>query len=45
MTNKSLKRVLDQLRTTVNGRFRKPVSVRRGLQEAQRMHVLSRTRS
>ncbi|MGZ4315016.1 MAG: hypothetical protein ACXVRS_04190 [Gaiellaceae bacterium] len=38
---KSLKRVLDRLRTASNGRFRKPTSVRGGLQMPQRMQALS----
>jgi hypothetical protein len=45
---KSLKRVLGRLRTAANGRFRKPTSVRDGLQAPQRMQALSasaRTRS
>lgn len=38
---KSLKRVLDRLRTVSNGRFRKPTAVRGGLQEPQRMTRLA----
>jgi hypothetical protein len=34
---KSLKRLLDRLRTATGGGFRKPSSARRGLQEPQRM--------
>jgi hypothetical protein len=37
---KSLKRVLDRLRTATNGMFRKPTSVRGGLQEPQRAQAL-----
>jgi hypothetical protein len=37
---KSLKRVLDRLRTATNGRFRKPASVRGGLREPQRIQAL-----
>jgi len=38
---KSLKRVLDRLRTATSERFRKPTSVRGGLQSPQRMQALS----
>ena len=38
---KSLKRVLDRLRTATNGKFRKPTSVRGGLQEPQRLQPLA----
>lgn len=38
---KRLKRVLDRLRTATSERFRKPTSVRGGLQSPQRMHGLS----
>ena len=38
---KTLKRALDRLRTTTNGRFRKPTSVRDGLQVPQRLQALS----
>jgi hypothetical protein len=38
---KSLKRVLDRLRTAAGGRLRKPTSVRGGLQLPQRMQALS----
>jgi hypothetical protein len=38
---KSLKRVLDRLRAATNGRFRNRASVRGGLQEPQRMHVVA----
>jgi hypothetical protein len=34
---KTLKRVLDRLRTATGGKFRKPTSVRGGLQEPQQM--------
>ena len=34
---KSLRRVLERLRTATAGRFRMPTSVRGGLQEPQRM--------
>jgi hypothetical protein len=34
---KSLRRILDRLRTATNGKFRLPTSVRGGLQEPQRM--------
>jgi len=37
---KSLKRVLDRLRTAAGGRVRKPTSVRGGLQVPQRMQEL-----
>jgi hypothetical protein len=37
---KSLKRVFDRLRRATNGSFRKPTSVRGGLQQPQRMQVL-----
>jgi hypothetical protein len=37
---KSLKRVLDRLRTVTNGRFRKPTAVREDLQVPQRMEAL-----
>ena len=36
---KSLKRVLDRLRTATNGMLRKPTSVRGGLQEPQRLQA------
>jgi hypothetical protein len=45
---KSLKRVLDRLRTATGAKFRKSTSVRGGLQLPQRMQALSastRTRS
>jgi hypothetical protein len=45
---KSLRRVLDRLRTATNGRFRKEASIRGGLQQPQRMQALlvtPRTRS
>jgi hypothetical protein len=45
---KTLKRILDRLRTATNGRSRKPTSARRGLQLPQRMQPLeapARTRS
>jgi hypothetical protein len=45
---KSLKRVLDRLRTVTNGRFRKPTAVREDLQVPQRMQALgpsTRTRA
>jgi hypothetical protein len=45
---KSLKRVLDRLRSATGERFRKRTSVRGGLQAPQRMQALSastRTRS
>ena len=38
---KSLKRVLDRLRTATDGMFRKPTSVRGGLQEPQQMQARS----
>jgi hypothetical protein len=38
---KSLKRVLDRLRTAAGGRLRQPASVRGGLQSPQRMQALS----
>ena len=38
---KTLKRALDRLRTATNGRFRKPTSVRDGLQVPQRLQALS----
>ena len=38
---KTLKRMLDRLRTATNGRFRKPTSVRDGLQVPQRLQALS----
>jgi len=38
---KSLKRVLERLRTATNGKFRIPTSVRGGLQSPQRMQALS----
>ncbi len=38
---KSLKRVLDRLRTAASGRARKPTSVRGGLQLPQKMQALS----
>jgi hypothetical protein len=38
---KSLKRVLDRLRTAAGGRHAKPTSVRGGLQLPQRMQALS----
>ncbi len=38
---KSLKRVLDRLRTATSGRLRKPTSVRGGLQQPQRMQAPS----
>jgi hypothetical protein len=37
---KSLKRVLDRLRTVTNGRFRKPTVIRDALQAPQRMQAL-----
>jgi hypothetical protein len=37
---KSLKRVLDRLRTATAGRLRKPTSARGGLQVPQRMQAL-----
>ena len=37
---KSLKRLLDRLRTATSGGFRKPSSARRGLQEPQRMQAV-----
>jgi hypothetical protein len=37
---KSLRRLLDRLRTATNGRFRAPTSVRGGLQQPQRLQVL-----
>lgn len=36
---KSLKRVLDRLRTATEGMLRKPTSVRGGLEQAQRMQT------
>jgi hypothetical protein len=45
---KTLKRILDRLRTATNGRSRKPTSARGGLQLPQRMQPLeapARTRS
>jgi hypothetical protein len=36
---KALKRVLERLRASTNGRFRNRSSVRGGLQEPQQMHV------
>jgi hypothetical protein len=48
MMRKSLKRLLDRLRGATSGMFPKGGSVRGGLQEPQRMQVLSaatRTRS
>ena len=38
---KTLRRVLDRLRTATNGKFRSPTSVRGGLQEPQRMHPVT----
>jgi hypothetical protein len=40
MMRKSLRRVLERLRAAVGGTLRKGTSVRGGLQEPQRMHVL-----
>jgi hypothetical protein len=40
---KTLKRVLERLRTATNARFRKPTSVRDGLQLPQRMQALCAT--
>ena len=37
---KSLKRILERLRTATNGRLGKPTSVRGGLRQPQRMQVL-----
>ncbi len=37
---KSLKRVLDRLRSTLNGGVRKDTSIRTGLQQPQRMQPL-----
>jgi hypothetical protein len=37
---KSLRRLLDRLRTATNGRSRAPTTVRGGLQQPQRMQVL-----
>jgi hypothetical protein len=37
---KTLKRVLDRLRTATNGRFRRPTSARDGLETPQRMQAL-----
>jgi len=36
---KTLKRVLERLRTNVEGRFRKPTTTRGGLQQPQRMQA------
>ena len=36
----SLKQLLDRLRTATNGRFRKPTSIRGGLQQPQRVQAL-----
>jgi hypothetical protein len=38
---KTVKRILDRLRTATNGRFRKPTSAREGLQLPQRLQALS----
>ena len=38
---KSLKRVLDRLRTAAGGRFGRATSVRGGVQQPQRMQALS----
>jgi hypothetical protein len=38
---KTLKQILDRLRTATNGRFRKPTSARDGLEVPQRMQALS----
>jgi hypothetical protein len=38
---KSLKRVLERLRTATSGKVRRPTSVRGGLQLPQRMQALS----
>lgn len=38
---KTLRRVLDRLRTAANGKFRSPTSVRGGLQEPQRMQPVT----
>lgn len=38
---KTLRRVLDRLRTAANGKFRAPTSVRGGLQEPQRMQPVA----
>jgi hypothetical protein len=37
---KSVKRMLDRLRTATNGMFRKPTATRDGLQELQQMGTL-----
>ena len=37
---KSLKRLVERLRTATNGRFRLPTSIRGGLQQPQRMQAL-----
>ena len=37
---KSLKRVLDRLRSTINGGYRKDTSIRTGLQQPQRMQPI-----
>ncbi len=37
---KSLKRVLDRLRTATNGMFRKQTTAREGLQEPQQLQAL-----
>lgn len=43
---KSLRRILERLRTATNGRFRSPTTVRGGLQEPQRMQpAYARARS
>jgi hypothetical protein len=38
---KSLKRILDRLRTATRERFRKPTAARDGLQSPQRMQAVS----
>jgi hypothetical protein len=40
MMRKSLKRVLDRLRTATNGMLGKPTATRDGLQEPQQLQVL-----
>jgi hypothetical protein len=40
MMRKSLKRVLDWLRTATNGTFRQRTATRQGLQDPQRMQAL-----
>jgi len=37
---KSLKRVLERLRTATNGKFRRPTSTRSGLEQPQRLQAL-----